>query len=189
MKKTMILLAAVLMQTVVYAQTWKLDKSHANLKFSVTHLMLSDVDGRFKDFDATITSAKPDFSDAKFELTAQATSIDTDHEKRDKDLRSPGFFDVEQYPTLSFTSTAVKPAGANKYKVTGNLTMHGVTKPVTLDLWFRGTKVHPMTKADIAGFQLVGTLKRSDFGIGSAPAAIIGDEIDIKANGEFAKTK
>ncbi|MEO6151055.1 MAG: YceI family protein, partial [Mucilaginibacter sp.] len=189
MKKTIILLAAVLIQTAVYAQTWSLDKGHANLKFTVTHLMLSDVDGRFKDFDATITSAKPDFTDAKFDMTAKIASVDTDNERRDADLTSDKYFDAAKYPTLSFTSTSITPAGTNKFKLAGNLTIHGVTKAVTFDLLFRGAKVHPFTKADVAGFQLSGTISRKDFGVGSAPEAIVGDEITIKANGEFAKAK
>ncbi|RCH54129.1 polyisoprenoid-binding protein [Mucilaginibacter hurinus] len=189
MKKMFIVLAAILMQTVAYAQTWNLDKAHANLKFTVTHLMISDVDGRFKDFDATITSSKPDFSDAKFEMTANVASIDTDNEKRDKHLRSPDFFDAEKYPTLSFTSTSLTPAGTNKFKLKGNLTMHGVTKPVTLDLVLRGTKVHPFTKGDMAAFQLSGTISRKEFNISGSPEAVVGDEVVIKANGEFAKAK
>ncbi|MCD8740327.1 YceI family protein [Mucilaginibacter roseus] len=188
MKKTIILLAAVLMQTAVFAQsTWKLDKAHANLKFSTTHMMLSDVDGRFKDFDATITSSKADFSDAKFDFTAQVASVDTDNEKRDGHLKSADFFDAEKYPTISFKSTKITPAGAGKFKVAGNLTMHGVTKPVTLDLWFRGAKVSPMTKKDVAGFQVSGTIKRTDFGVGSVPAAVVSEEVEFKGNGEFGK--
>jgi polyisoprenoid-binding protein YceI len=191
MKKVMTLLAVVLINTAVFAQTWKLDKAHSNLKFTVTHLMLSDVDGLFKDFDATITSSKADFSDAKIDFTAQTASISTDNEKRDGHLKSEDFFDAAKNPTLTFKSTSVTKAGANKFKVAGNLTMHGVTKPVTLDLWYRGTKVHPMTKGNVAGFQLTGTVKRSDFNIGSAkfPEAVISDEVAIKANGEFAETK
>lgn len=187
MKKTFIFLAAILLQTAVYAQTWKLDKAHANLKFTVTHLMLSDVDGNFKDFDATITSSKADFSDAKFSFTAQVASVNTDNEKRDAHLKSPDFFDAEKFPTMSFTSTAITKTAANKYKVTGNLTLHGVTKPVTFELWYRGTKQHPMLKTDIAGFQVTGIINRKDFGVGSAPEAVVSEEVTFKANGEFAK--
>ncbi len=184
MKKTIILLAAVLMQTAVFAQTWKLDKAHANLKFTATHMMLSDVDGNFKDFDATVTATKPDFSDAKFDFTAQVPSINTDNEKRDGHLKSADFFDAEKYPTITFKSTKITKTAANKYKVTGNLTMHGVTKPVTLDLWFRGSKPNPMTKGQSAGFQVTGTIDRTDFGVGaSVPDAVVSKEITFKANG------
>lgn len=191
MKKVMILLVAVLMQTAVFAQTWKLDKAHSNLKFTITHLMLSDVEGQFKDFDATITSSKDDFSDAKFDFSAQAASVDTDNEKRDGHLKSEDFFDVAKHPAITFKSTGITKAGANKFKVAGNLTLHGVTKPVTLDLWFRGKKVHPMTKGNVAGFQVTGTIKRSDFTLGGSkyPEAVLSDEVAIKANGEFAEAK
>jgi len=190
MKKTLILLAtALFMQTAVFAQaTWKVDKSHAQVKFTITHLAVSDVDGVFKDFDATIVSAKPDFSDAKFSFTANTSSVDTDNDRRDGHLKTADFFDVEKYPTISFTSTKITANGTNKYKVTGNLTLHGVTKPATFDLAYRGTIVHPMTKAPVAGFKATGTIKRSDFGFGSKYGSpMLGDEVELVANGEFSK--
>ena len=188
MKKALIIIAAaVLAQTAVYAQTWKIDKAHSSVKFTVTHLMLSDVEGGFKDFDATISGTKADFSDAKFKFTANIASIDTDNEKRDNHLKSPDFFEADKYPTLSFESTGITKVANNKYKVAGNLTMHGVTKPVTLDLWHRGTKQHPMMKTDVAAFQVTGTIKRKDFGVGNSPEAVVSDEVALKANGEFVK--
>jgi polyisoprenoid-binding protein YceI len=191
MKKIIILLAgAILSGTAVFAQsTWKVDKAHSQIKFTITHLAVSDVEGVFKDFDVTIVTSKPDFSDAKFTLVAQTASVNTDNEKRDGDLKSENFFEVAKYPTLNFTSTGITKAGANRYKLKGNLTLHGVTKPVTMDLWYRGTIVNPMSKADDAGFQLTGQLKRSDFGFGAKYSApILSDEVEIKANGEFGKS-
>ena len=168
--------------------TWKNDKMHSKLTFTVTHLMVSDVDGLFKNFDATITSSKADFSDAVFELKADVASINTEVDMRDNDLKSAGWFDAATYPSISFKSTSIKPNGQNKYTLTGNLTMHGVTKLVTMDLWYRGTIQNSMNKKDDAGFKLTGTLKRSDFKIGSTmPTAVVSDEIDIKADGEFGK--
>ena len=178
-------------QASAFAQTttWKNDKMHSKLKFTVTHLLVSDVDGLFKNFDVTITTTRTDFSDAVFELSADAASINTEVEMRDNDLKSPNFFDVATYPKITFKSTSIKPDGQNKYKLTGNLTMHGVTKPVTMDLWYRGTTENPMSKKQDAGFKLTGKLKRSDFNIGSGtPSAIVSDEIEIKADGEFAQT-
>ncbi|MEO6723308.1 MAG: YceI family protein [Ferruginibacter sp.] len=168
--------------------TWKNDKMHSKLTFTVTHLMVSDVDGLFKNFDVTITSSKADFSDAVFELSADASSINTEVEMRDNDLKSASFFDVATYPKITFKSTSIKPNGQKKYKLIGNLTMHGVTKLITMDLWYRGTTQNPMSKKDDAGFKLTGTLKRSDFKIGSKyPSAMVSDEVEIKADGEFAK--
>ena len=131
---------------------WKNDKMHSKLKFTVTHLLVSDVDGLFKNFDVTITATKPDFSDAVFELSADAASINTEVEMRDNDLKSANFFDVATYPKITFKSTSIKPDGQNKYKLTGNLTMHGVTKSVTMDLWYRGTTENPTSKQNGCGF-------------------------------------
>src|SRR5436305_10151694 len=139
--------------------TWKNDKMHSKLTFTVTHLLVSDVDGLFKNFDVTITATKPDFSDAVFELSADAASINTEVDMRDNDLKSANFFDVATYPKIIFKSTSIKPDGQNKYKLTGNLTMHGVTKSVTMDLWHRGTTENPMSKKPDAGFKLTGTVK------------------------------
>ena len=188
--KKLLFATALFVQASLFAQTttWKNDKMHSKLTFTATHLLVSDVDGLFKNFDVTLTATKPDFSDAVFQLAADVSSINTEVDMRDNDLKSANFFDVATYPTITFKSTAIKPDGQNKYKLTGNLTMHGVTKAVTMDLWYRGTTENPMSKKPDAGFKLTGTLKRSDFNIGSGtPSAIISDEIEIKADGEFGK--
>jgi polyisoprenoid-binding protein YceI len=190
MKKTLALLAAAfLMQTAVFAQsTWKVDKAHAQVKFTITHLAVSDVDGTFKDFDATVTAAKPDFSDAKVSFTANTASVNTENERRDGHLKSPDFFEVDKFPTLTFVSTGITAAGTNKYKLAGNLTLHGVTKPVVFDLLYRGTITNPMSKAPTAGFKVTGTIKRADFGFGSKYGSpMLSDEVELNANGEFAK--
>jgi polyisoprenoid-binding protein YceI len=189
MKKTIILIAAALLNTAAFAQsTWKNDPMHSKLGFTITHLMVSDVDGIFKDFTATIVAAKPDFSDAKFTLTVNTTSVNTDVDYRDKDLRSASYFDVDKFPTLTFTTTGISTISTNHYKLTGDLTLHGVTKSVTMDLWYRGTIVNPMSKKDDAGFKLTGVIKRSDFNFAAqAPSAMLSDEIIINANGEFGK--
>ena len=152
--------------------------------------MVSDVDGEFKDFSATITAAKPDFSDAQFQLTANTTSVNTGVDPRDNHLKTDAFFDVAKYPTLTFTSTGITQTSQNHYKLTGSLTLHGVTKPVTLDLWYRGTIISPLNKAADAGFQVTGVIKRSDFNFGSGfGASLLSDEVAVKANGEFGKAQ
>ena len=179
-------MTALMLSAASYAQNWTLDKAHAKIGFTITHMMVSDVDGTFKNFDATLTSAKPDFSDAVFSMTAQTASISTDNEKRDEHLKSPDFFDAAKNPSVMFKSTSMKKDGDNKYKLMGNLTMHGVTKPVTLELSFRGPATNPMTKKPFAGFKISGTVKRTDFGIGaSMPSAMLSDDVVITANGEF----
>ena len=171
----------------VEQSTWNLDKSHAKIGFTISHLMISEVEGWFKNFDAKITATKEDFTDATVEMTAQVNIINTDDDKRDAHLKSADFFDITKYPTLTFKSKSFRKVGDKKYKVTGDLTMHGVTKSVELDAT-ANTGVHPMTKKYIAGLKITGTLKRSDFGIGAKfPSAMLGDEINITANAEFIK--
>ncbi len=186
MKKALILVAAALLSTATFAQTtWKSDKYHSKLQFTVTHLMVSDVDGEFKDFDATIVTTKPDFSDAKFSMTANTASVNTGIDPRDNHLKSADFFDVATFPTMTFTSTGITKTTANHYKLNGKLTMHGVTKDVAFDLWYRGTITTPQGKTD-AGFQVNGVIKRADFNFGSKfGTSMLSDEVTIKANGEF----
>src|SRR6201995_4207222 len=131
MKKIITLAALVATQTIAFAQgTWKNDKMHSRLQFTVTHLQVSDVDGNFKDFDVTITANKADFSDAKFTLTAKTASINTGVDMRDDDLRSDHFFNATANPEVTFTGAVASTTSTNHYKLKGNLTMHGITKPV-----------------------------------------------------------
>ncbi len=189
MKRLFFLFVIALFSATLFGQaTWKSDPMHSKLTFSTVHLGISDVAGLFKTFDVTITANQPDFSDAVFALSTDLASIDTEVGMRDDHLRSPDFFDVATHPTMTFKSTQIKKAGKNRYKLTGDLTLHGVTKPLTLNLWYRGTIENPQNKVPTAGFQLTGTLKRSDFGIGPKfPAPMISDEVSIKADGEFLK--
>lgn len=175
---------------VTFNNTWKNDDAHSQIQFTVTHLGVSDVSGTFNDFDVTVQSSKADFSDAVFELSAKTASINTRIEARDNHLKSADFFDVEKFPTLNFKSTGITKAGKNKYKLAGNLTLHGVTKPVSLNLTYRGSVENPMSKKQTAGFQITGTIKRSDFNVGDKfPAAMVSDEVRIKADGEFTQTE
>jgi polyisoprenoid-binding protein YceI len=174
--------------TVVTSTNWTYDNNHAKVGFTVTHMLVSDVEGSFKKATATLTTTKADFTDAVVELTAEASSISTDNEKRDAHLQSADFFDVAQFPTLTFKSTSFKKTKTpNTYVVKGNLTMHGVTKPVTLSALAK-TGTNPMSKKTIVGFKITGKLKRSDYGIGgSIPSAVVSDEVLINANAEFDK--
>lgn len=189
MKRLLLSLALAGASLATYAQTWTVDKAHSKVGFAVTHLMLSEVDGNFKTFDAKITAAKPDLSDAVMELTADANSINTDNERRDGHLKGADFFDTAKYPTVTFKSTSFQKVEGKKYKVVGDLTMHGVTKPVALDVVLNGpvTNEGRNGKQEKVGIKATGTLKRQDFGIGSSNTAVVGDEIDLKVNGEFAK--
>lgn len=190
MKKT-IFIAAALVALLAFKpaeqSTWSLDKVHSKLGFMISHMMVSDVEGWFKKFDATITCTKDDFSDATVEMTGEAASINTEDEGRDKHVRSADFLDVEKFKTLTFKSKSFVKVKDNNYKVTGDLTLHGVTKEVVLDAVAR-TGTNPMNKKTIAGFKISGVIKRADFGVGATiPAAILGEDVIIIANTEFDK--
>jgi len=150
--------------------------------------MINEIDGDFKSFDGKITASKADFSDAVIEFSAETNSINTDIEPRDKHLKSPDFFDAEKNPKISFKSTSFKKEKGKEYKLAGELTMHGVTKPVTLTAVLVGTTTHPMSKKEMAGFRITGSVKRSEFGIGaSMPDAMLSENVNITANTEFSK--
>ena len=186
MKKFNLLVVALLISSGLFAQSkWRLDKAHAKVGFAVKHMMLSSVDGYFKKFDASIISSKEDFGDAVFEVTIETASVSTDNDSRDKDLRSAHFFDVAKFPQITFKSTSVEKVDDKTFKVAGNLTIHGVTKPVKLDLTLSSKGKSTATKKPVAEFKVTGKINRTDFGVGSDPAAMIGDEITLKVNGEF----
>lgn len=169
--------------------SWENDDAHSQLAFTVTHLGISDVSGTFNDFDVKVTSSKSDFRDATFEFSAKTASIDTRVEARDNHLKSADFFDAEKHPEITFKSTSLKWKGKNSYDLSGYLTMNGVTKPVSMNLKYRGTTQNPMSKATTVGFQLDGVIKRSDFNIGAGfPESVISDEVRIKADGEFVQS-
>ncbi len=190
MKKVILAATLLFSSAGAFAQTvWTADKAHAKVGFTVTHLLLTEVDGNFKNYEAKMTAAKPDLSDAVVELTADVNSINTENDRRDTHLKSPDFFDAAKHPTITFKSTSFQKVEGKKYKLMGNLTMHGVTRPVTLDAVLSGpvTMDSPRGKQEKAGLKLSGTLKRSDFGVGSTSTAVVGDEVELKATGEFAK--
>lgn len=191
MKRSFILILSVLFSTSVFAQapaTWNVDHAHAKVTFSTVHNTIADVEGLFNTFDASITAAKPDFSDAVFTLRIDVASINTQVQMRDDHLRSADFFEVETYPEITYKSSKIERAGENRYKLTGDLTIHGVTKTVTMDLWYRGTIENPQNGDIIAGFQVTGSLNRLDFNVGpDFPEFLISNEVTIKADGEFIK--
>lgn len=192
MKKISMLFMFIMVAMINHAQvlTWTNDPAHSRLGFTVKHLTISEIDGRFADFTINVTTSKVDYSDAQIELTAKISSINTDIEARDKHLLSADFFDAEKYPNLTFRSTHLKKTGKNKAKLTGDLTMHGITKPVTLDVVYNGNVINPMNNKDTFGFKITGVLKRSDFGLGSNfPEIVISENIQIIANAEFSPNK
>ena len=148
--------------TTLPAGTWTLDAAHSTVGFTVRHMMVSKVRGRFRDFSADIVTAENP-RESTLTATVQMASIDTGDEGRDGHLRTNDFFDIEQFPTMTFTSTEITGSGLD-YEVTGDLTIKGVTKPVTFDLEFGGVGKDPWGNTR-AGFTLTGTINRKDFGM------------------------
>jgi len=191
MKKNALILSAIVIFLVSFRPiepaTWALDNMHSNLGFSVGYLMISEIAGTFRMKEATLTTTSDDFSDATVTMIADVKSINTDVEDRDKHLKTADFFDAEKYPDLVFKSTAFKKTGDKNYKVTGDLSFHGVTKTVTLDAIAK-VGSHPMSKKPIAGFKVTGIIKRSDFGVAAGmPVAMLSDEVTLNAGTEFTK--
>jgi len=187
MKKISLSFLLSLFTLTTFSQTWITDPNHSRLGFTITHLMISHVTGNFKQFEIKAVTTKADYSDAKVEVTAQISSINTDVEQRDTHLKSADFFDAQKYPTLVFKSTSLKNVSGNEYLLTGNLTMHGITKSVVLNVTFEGKVTNPQNKKDIAVFTIKGLIKRSDFGIGTKfPAAMVGDEVIMNASAELS---
>lgn len=189
MKQIFSFLFIAFISTTLFAQTnWKADPAHTQVSFGITHLGISEVEGLFQEFDGSIISTKDDFSDANYSIVIKVPSINTGVEMRDDHLKNADFFDAEQYPELTFKSNSSEKVGEGKYKVTGDLTFHGITKPVTLDVWYRGTVENPQNGDVISGFAITGNVKRSDYNLGpDFPEAMLSDNVVIDVDGEFIK--
>ena len=179
-------LALALMSFVVATvATWKSDGAHSRLGFSITHMGISEVNGQFDKFEVSISTPNADFSGATIGMTAQASTINTGMSMRDDHLRAADFFDVANHPTLTFKSTSVKKDKGNAYTVTGDLTMRGITKPVTFQAIHNGNAKN-RAGGDVAGFRMIGTIKRSDFKVGE-PGGTLADEVKLIADLEVGK--
>jgi polyisoprenoid-binding protein YceI len=170
-------------------ETFSFDKNHSLVSFKIRHVV-TKVEGRFREYDGTIWIDRQNPAASKVELTIQAASIDTGTADRDKHLRSADFFDVEKYPTITFKSTKIEPKGNDSFVVTGDFTMHGVTKPVQLGVKSNGFA--KMGKGEKAGFEAGATLNRKDYGIVWNRAldqggALLGDDVEIVVQVEADK--
>ncbi len=171
--------------------TWTIDGSHSDVSFNVSHLVVSEATGKFKKFDGELKAKNDDFTDAEIAFTIDAASINTEDEKRDGHLRSADFFDVAKYPTITFKSKSFKKVDGNKYKLVGDLTMHGVTKTVELDAVFKGTAKSPWGQT-VGAFKLSGAVDRKDFGLTwnktlDNGGLLVGEIVNITANIEVIK--
>ncbi len=143
-------------------ETWTVDKGHSSATFKVRHFT-ANVVGQFRNFEGNISLDRKNPNRSSVDFTIQTVSIDTGNEKRDEHLRSADFFDVVKFPAITFKSASVKPTSKDQFDVTGDLTMHGVTKRVTLPVTFLGFQKHP--RGEKAGFEIETTLDRKDYGV------------------------
>jgi polyisoprenoid-binding protein YceI len=157
--------APVAQQAVSTSKVWTIDPAHSLIEFSVKHLMISTVKGRFNTFSGAITVDPNDFTTGSVEVTIAVSSISTGVDQRDAHLRTADFFEVEQYPTITFRSTRVEHVDDDEYYLFGDLTMHGVTKQVRLDVTHEGQIKDPMGATQRAGFTATTNLLRKDFGL------------------------
>ena len=167
--------------------TWQLDPAHSAAQFSVRHLGISTVRGTFTSMSGSVQLNEADLTRSSAEVTIEATSVDTRVEKRDNDVRSPKFLDVQKFPTISFKSKRVEALGPEKFKMTGDLTIHGVTKEVVLDVDGPSQAVNdPHTGQQRRGASATTTINRQDFSVSGAPG-VVGDAVTITLDIEMTK--
>jgi polyisoprenoid-binding protein YceI len=173
--------------------TWIIDSAHTEIGFKVKHLVISTVSGKFTSFEGKIETEKSDFTDGKINFSADINSIHTGNEQRDGHLKSADFFDAANHPKLTFVSTAIEHEGDGDYKIKGNLTIRGTTKPIVLKMEYGGTQ-KDFQGNDVAGFELSGKLNRLDFGltwnaVTEAGGIVVSDEVKLVVNAEVVKQK
>ena len=161
-----------------------IDKSHAKIIFSLSHFGFSTYYGFFTGFDAKLGYDPKAPAKSDLEVTVDVGSVATTNPKLDEHLKSPDFFDVAKFPTATFKTTKVTVGGPAAGTVTGDLTLHGVTRPVVLHATLHGEGVNPMSKKYVLGFDASGVIKRSEFGI-STYVPMVGDEVTLTISGEF----
>jgi polyisoprenoid-binding protein YceI len=167
--------------------TWVSDPAHSLVEFSITHLTVSNIHGRFGHVAATLVYNEADVTKSTVTATIDMTGVDTGEDARNNHLKSPDFFDVATYPSAAFTSTSVTKSG-NGLTINGNLTLHGVTKPVVLAAEGPRGPAPGMDHKPHAGFSATTTIKRADFGIGAKfPGAVVGDDAKLDIELEVVK--
>lgn len=191
MKKLNVLAALLFVAGMATAQTtWNLDKGHSNVQFNVTHMVVSEVNGAFTDFDATVVSKSDDFNGAEVTFTAKTASVNTGNENRDKHLKSDDFFNAEQFPEITFKGNIVKTGG--KYQLKGDFTMRDVTKPVVFDITYGGQI--DTGRGVKAGFKFTGKVNRLEYGLKwsnklASGELAVADEVEVVVKVELNKAK
>lgn len=184
-------LALVALPALAQTSTWNVDPSHTHAAFTVRHLVISNVRGEFGKTTGTLTLDEGDVTRSKVEATIDVASVNTREPKRDEHLKSPDFFDVAKFPTMTFKSTKVEKAGAGKLKVTGDLTLRGVTKPVVLDVEGPTAEIKDPRGNARRGVSATATINRKDFGVAWSKlieaGPVVGDEVKIEIEAELVK--
>lgn len=193
MKNTFIILACALGISFGQAQKWNIDVSHSSVKFTVQHMMVAETEGNFKTFSSTITSTNNDMLTAQIEATIDVNSINTDNTDRDNHLKSPDFFDAGKFPTATFKSTKVSKTPEGKYEITGDLTMRGITKTVTLLASFNGMVKDPWGNTR-CGWKATVDVNRFDYGLQwsktmETGGLVVGETVSITIKGEYILAK
>ena len=189
-----ILLSALTIITAITANAqtnWILDNSHSNVKFTITHMVISELEGNFKTYNGTVTSATDDFQNANIEFNVDVNSINTDDEKRDGHLKSAEFFNAEKFPMMKFKSTSFKKVNEKNYSLEGDLTIRDVTKKVKFDVVYNGLVKDPWGNTK-AGFKAKSKINRFDYGLKwnaavEAGGLIVSNEVEISLNIELKK--
>lgn len=168
---------------------WTIDRDHSEISFKVKHLVISTVTGKFKSFDAAIETDNDDFEDAKISFEADISSIDTGNEDRDTHLKSDDFFNADEHPKLTFESKSFNKTGIGEYKLKGDLTIRGNSKPIELDVEYGGTVRDPYGNTK-AGFEINGKLNRKEYGltwnaVTEAGSIVVSDEVKLNLNVQF----
>lgn len=177
--------------TIMSLEKWNLDTVHSNISFSVRHLMISKVRGHFRKWSGSLTFDEADATTARLEVSIEAGSIDTGDPQRDEHLRSPDFLNVAAHPALTFNSTSIEKVGGQEFKVTGNLTIRGVTRSVVLDTEYFGQGKDPWGGVR-AGFSAKTSISRKDYGVEWNTALetggfVVGDTVEINLEVEAIK--
>lgn len=179
----------VLASPMLFAQTstWSIDPAHSEVDFTVRHMGISNVHGQFGGIKGTIVRNGSEFAKSTVSVTIDVSTIDTGVGPRDTDLKSAHFFDVAQFPTATFTSTSVSGSGTH-LTIDGNLTLHGVTRPVQLDVQGPSATINGMDHKPHTGYSATATISRRDFGIGTNyPDSVVGDQIKLTIDLEAAQ--
>ena len=170
---------------------WAIDPAHSEIGFKVKHMMFTNVSGNFEKFDASIETEGDDFSTAKFDFSGETSSITTGNADRDNHLKSADFFDAEQFPKLTFKSTSFDKISEGEYKLNGDLSLHGVTKPVKLDVEFGGLAKDPWGNTK-TGLSATGKINRKDWGLNWNSAletggVLVGEEVKLNIELQFTQ--